>query len=215
MEIRDLRKVVLCYYRDEKIMKEPIGFIAKRNLSQKTIDFLHDFVVFVLNSNFINAEAKVYLLNKNFSYYDVVNDSRFLKIKDSTIRYHISNSIDKINRTFSNKMLVNLIDYREDAERYIRTLEDLKEKYSAQTFFKNKYIINFPDTGAVSYEDVDMNRVSNFLNDISCYKKEVIKNLNIDKAALAYVYRLLDNAGLSEKEAKDRIELKKIVKYGM
>lgn len=212
MEIRDLRKVVLCYYINNKIAKTPIGFISKRNLSPKTTDFLHDFVSFLLNSDFISVEAKVYLTNKNFSYYDVINDSRFLKIKDSTIRYHISNSIDKINRTFSNRMLISLIDYREDAQRYINTLNDLKEKYSPVAAFKRIYIINFSDVSDVSYDNVDIERVSTFLNKVSCYRKDVTKNLKIDKEALAYIYRLLENTNLSEKEIQDRAELRKIIK---
>lgn len=212
MTLMEVRNVVLSYYTDKGFRKFPVGIVERRNLSEKTQDFLRDFATFLLTSDFTPDEAKVYLTHEYWTFKHIFAYPRFKDLPESTIRYRLTKAIEEINKYFGKRMLLELLDYKTDCDIYRKVLEELKEKHSAQQHFRSQFAIKLPvvEKG----EAVDMARVEALINTIKPYKKTILDNIehNIDLEALAYIYTLLDNMSTSGQLKEDRRTLKELLR---
>lgn len=204
MMLKDVRSIVLSFYTDKGLRKVPIGEVGKRGLSQKTVDFLKEFVKFLLTTDFIGEEAKTYLVHDYWTFESVFSSPEFKDISESKIRYRLSISIHKINTHFGSNMLVELMDYRTDCGVYRNVLNGLKEKYSLRNRFKTNYVIKIPE--AFTSDCVDMERVIKLIEQLKPFTKHEVDKLvkSVDMEALGYMYKLLAGTDLTDEEKKDR-----------
>lgn len=214
MVLKDIREIVLSYYTDKGLRRTPIGIVQQKEVDSETESFLRDLVKFLLTTDYLFEEAKIYLTHNYWTFKHVYSYPAFKGRDISTMRYRLAKAKNKLNTDFGSRMLIELLDYHSGVEFYRETLEHLTEEYSVQQKFRRNYSIPLPKlTEADMAEPVDMARVEALLRQIAPYKKcvEGAVTKNLDKTALSYIYRLLENQDTSGKYKEDRSKLKRLL----
>lgn len=210
MTLKDIRSVVLSYYTDKGLRKIPVGLVARRELKQETIDFLRDFVRFLLTTDYMPEETLMYITHDYWTFKTIEEHPKFEDVPNSTIDYRLASSIAKLNRSFSEGMLVQLLDYAASPKPYREVLNRLIQKHALPTQFRKSYDIRLPDLE--EGKPVEWSRVERLLEELKPYRKDNIKKVlgSLDTEALAYVYHLLGDNAL-DGERRDRAQLRDLI----
>ena len=174
--ILKMTKMLYSSYFDENghIMKEPTGRIGRIGLPQKNLDFLYRYIEFIMNSKLLNEASKIYVkspyesVKAVFEMYNKENPDKTINVKTgiSNVDYNRR----KLNRIFDEDMLVRVIQYYSTAnvDRYQQQLDNAIAKYSKDSVFMGKVMIDLPKSVSVVVPDGD--EIDNFKMMISAYR---------------------------------------------
>lgn len=132
------------------VRQEPIpnGLLAQKGLSEERVKFLNKFINLLLKTSFINQRTKTYLLEKNGSYKTVADKLKLqqgIDVKASTLQSIVWMDKNKIERYFTPNVLLDVIEYTNtDISEYVKTVQELNDKYGQASLLEKNVIIELP-----------------------------------------------------------------------
>lgn len=205
-----LKELVSCYTYNGKVLDEPVGRLGELNLKPEIKEFLYRFVVLIMTSRMLCDETKMYLANKYITYAGVADElksKRKIEVNPHTVQTKIWYDKGKLIRFFSERMLLDLVEYGDTSKlpKYTASLEDAQRKY-ANSGLLNSIDLTMPSTEGVNPETCTDELFNDFIRIIAPYSKrhkEFISS-NLPVSAVAYCKYLLDSPTLSDEEMEHR-----------
>jgi hypothetical protein len=195
------------------VRKEPIpnGNLAKKELSSERIEFLRLFVNLLLNTTFITEKTKLYVSEKHSSYVSLaekLQKEQGLEINPSTLQSTVWLDKNKIERYFTSKVLLDVIEYTNtDISRYIATAKELINKYGQSSLLTKNIIIKLPDC-EVQNTKVSDAEFNDFISTISPYIKSQAQYVseNTSTSLVGYCKYILNSTdgNLDEQDSQRR-----------
>ena len=133
------------------IRQAPItnGTLARKQLPQERIEFLRLFVHLLIKTDFLNERTRVYLIDRYGSYKtaaDRIERESGVKVNPSTLQSTVWLDKNKIERYFSSKVLLDVIEYTNtDVAEYSRIARSLIDKYGQSNLLAKNVIIELPE----------------------------------------------------------------------
>jgi len=179
----DLLKNIIADMVDKNgnIRVRPIGALGKRELSNGTLNFLTNLIMFLRDTSFFTDDTKMYIFNKYITI-SGVNEAFNGGIIDDTIKltttigriYYDKNKFEKV---FGSSMLVDVLIDTSIISKYESILLKQFIKYSSSNELRKNVIgLNIPkDVINMSLSD---DKFEKLLDTIEPYTKPVIDKVN-------------------------------------
>lgn len=207
--MKQLRGLTYDFVTNDKILERPKGITGRRNLDNRKIRFLRDFLDLILNNErFITSETKHYIINKYISAAGVADK---FKCNEKTVSTKIWRDKNKISGIFGDGMISDILfNANADMDFYERKLDEARVKYSDVRLLSS---IDLDLPQGVIKTSIPDDLFNEFIETISPYiksQKAAIEQ-EISDEAVGYVKWLLtsDNSKMTEKdlERKERLYL--------
>lgn len=210
-----LKSIVDDFY-DNGILEEPLKRRIINDLDDKRVEALKKLVELVMETPFFNEEVKLFIGDYKINYNGVVDELTLKYNKEFNIRT-VSSKINymksKFEKTFGNRMLLNLTLYtRENIDEYIVKINNELDNFRRESVLDG-IDLNFPDTSDKIIKEVEEEEFSDFIDVIAPYTKKCkrIVEESIDKDVLAYIRNICTSTNLSDID-KERLEqLKELI----
>lgn len=200
MKLPEVREVVL--------NKIKIG-----GLSPETLEFLQDFSEFLLNTDYISEEAKLYLTHEYWTFQNIYNHPKYKDMSQSAVRYKLVHAITKINKAFGERMLLEVISFRKDCTPYREILEGLKQKNKPSEKFRKRFIIPLPEIpkeveGDNILQGLTASDILGTVKSLKPYTKQEVDKFraSLDEKALIALLRVMDSEDERFKPLKNAVD---------
>lgn len=211
---KQLKEIVSDFMDTEgKILDSPKGKIIKKELSDERIEFLKQFIDLLLNTDFVGEEYKVYISDRFITLkgvyerlkYEALNKGEDeSRVNFNNVKGKIWYDKNKITSIFSERVLIDIVEYDGSIEVYIEQLNSLKIKYN-QVNLLNNLVLDIDTTLNTNIQiknDISDEEFKEFINIIAPYSIKHVKYIsdNLPKDTLEYVKKILSTSIINGKD---------------
>lgn len=221
-DMLDETKVWLKYfYNNGQWEEEPNFKINGRDPEPELIEFLRGFFMFIMESNFVSENTKIWLTSHESTVKAAVSNynNQVLEIdrvKENTVAANIQYDKNKVKKFFDPDILYKLMNYPEKYMEEVQlTLDKLSRIYMDDKGYNRAMVIKLPkDKLCKTIDDYSWAMLTEMLSRYSKKRKELIESGN-DKefnADMIGYYNYLISSKRLNKEEKERLnEIKRIL----
>ena len=196
--------------------------IGRMKLPDRHMNFLRDYIEFVMNSNTISEVSKIYIRSIETNPMDAIRtwnnfqNEEYAKIPDKKASNHIYYDTKRLLELFPDDMIINVINKKADLDTYETLLKVAISKKAGKSLLNKMSTLRIPVT--VNSERPTDEEIDYFFMLFSPYVNRVVKQVEdeLPRDVIGYINYLSQKSKMTaeEKEVIDRLEsLNKPIDY--
>ena len=213
--MNQLRVIVLENYKEGKVLDSLTGRYIRKQLDADRLKLMRDLTEFLMETDYISEESKIYLSVPYITYKGVVDEMyiRHNKIVNlSTVQSKIWYDKGKLVKEFGADMPLDIIEYtNKDVKIYMDKLATLRLKVNKVNILDN-VALDFPKE-TIYCDSISDEEFEEFLDIIAPYTKKCMGNVvkNIDEKVLGYIRYITTHKCLNDTDKQRYADLKELI----